>query len=107
MHSPLVCPMCGRAGQQSGEWVRPNVAAGELLAGLDPQSCPGCWDTMTQNGIAPGTFTTDARGGHSFASLPRPAQPRPRDLTHRGADLVHAPTGDYTSPPPNGFPRHR
>jgi len=72
MHSPLACPKCGRIGQQSGEWVLPSVAAGELVAGLDPRSCPGCWDTMTQNGIAPGTFTTDASSSQKFEAFPRP-----------------------------------
>ena len=73
MHSPLVCPVCGRTGQESGEWVRPGVAAGELMTGLDPQNCSGCWDTMTKNGIAPGTFTADDSGNQRWESFPRPA----------------------------------
>lgn len=73
MHSPLVCPVCGRAGQRSGEWVRPDIAAGELVAGLDPQNCHGCWDTMTKNGIAPGTFTAHGSGTQKWESFPRPA----------------------------------
>lgn len=73
MHSPLVCPACGRTGQQSGEWARTGVAAGELMTGLDPQNCPGCWDMMTKNGIAPGTFTAEASGNQRWESFPRPA----------------------------------
>jgi hypothetical protein len=46
---------------------------GELLTGLDPGRCSGCWDTITQNGIAPGSFTTDASGKQRFESFLRPA----------------------------------
>lgn len=73
MRSQLVCPVCGRTGQQPGEWVRPGVAAGELMAGLDPQNCLGCWDTMAQSGIAPGTFITDSASNQRFEPFPRPA----------------------------------
>jgi len=73
MRSPLVCPVCGKTGRQSGDWVRPGVAAGELMTGLDPQNCPGCWNTMTRNGIAPGTFTADGNGNQRWESFPRPA----------------------------------
>ncbi len=69
---PLVCPVCGRTGQQSGEWVRLGVAAGELMAGLDPQHCHGCWDVMSQNGIAPGTFTPDVSGSQRWEPFLRP-----------------------------------
>lgn len=72
MRSPLVCTTCGRTGQRSAEWVRPGVASGEIIAGLDPQNCSGCWDTMAQNGIAPGTFTTDGSDNRGFESFPRP-----------------------------------
>ena len=73
MRSSLVCPVCDRIGQQSGEWMLPSVAAGELLAGLDPQNCHGCWDTMAQNGIAPGTFVADGTSAQRFVAFPRPA----------------------------------
>ena len=43
------------------------------MVGLDPQNCPGCWDTMAQNGIAPGTFITDDTGNQRFESFSRPA----------------------------------
>jgi hypothetical protein len=72
MHNPLICPACGRTGQQSGQWVRPGVAAGDLVAGLDPQNCSGCWDTMTHAGIAPGIFTTDDNGNQKFEPIRRP-----------------------------------
>jgi hypothetical protein len=72
MRSLLVCPVCGRTGHQSGEWVRPGVAAGELMTGLDPQNCSGCWDTMAQNGIAPSTFITDGTSNQRLESFPRP-----------------------------------
>jgi len=72
MSSPMMCPECGKTGKQSGEWVRPGIAAGELIAGLDPETCVGCWDTMSQNGIVPGTFTTDRNGNQKFEPIPRP-----------------------------------
>jgi hypothetical protein len=52
--------------------VRPGVATGDLMTGLDFENCPGCWDTMTQNGIAPGIFTTDTNGGNEFTPIPCP-----------------------------------
>jgi len=72
MYSPLVSPVCGKTGQQSGDWVRLGVAAGELLTALDPQNCPGCWDTMTTNGLAAGTFTADGNGDQKWESFLRP-----------------------------------
>ena len=45
----LACQVCGRTAERSGNWVRPGVAAGELITGLDPQNCHGCWDTMKQH----------------------------------------------------------
>jgi hypothetical protein len=53
--------------------VHPGVAVGELLTGLDPRSCPGCWDAMRKNGIAPGTFIMEASGNQRFESFARPA----------------------------------
>ncbi len=64
--------MCGKAGERSGDWVRPGVAAGDLMMGLDPENCSGCWDAMTKEGIAPGIFTANANGGHKFTPIPRP-----------------------------------
>lgn len=72
MQSPLVCPMCSKTGEQSGAWVQPNVAAGELMAGLDPENCVGCWDTMSKNGIAPGTLTKDENGNRKWEPILRP-----------------------------------
>jgi hypothetical protein len=73
MQNHLVCPLCGKTGERSGNWVRPGVAAGDLTTGLDFENCPGCWDMMVQNGIAPGIFTADGNGGHKFTPIPRPA----------------------------------
>jgi hypothetical protein len=69
MQNPLVCPTCGKTGERSGDWVRPGVAAGDLMSGLDPENCLGCWDAMAQRGISPGIFATDTNGGQKFEPI--------------------------------------
>jgi hypothetical protein len=67
-----ICPECGRTAEVSGDWVKAGFT-GLLVTGLDFQNCPGCWDTMSQNGAAPGIFTPDGSGGYAFTPVPRPA----------------------------------
>ena len=72
MQIPLTCPNCGKTGQQSGDWTRPGIASGELIGGLNPEGCIGCWDIMSKNGIAPGVLTAAGKGGQRFKLIPRP-----------------------------------
>ena len=61
----LVCPLCGKAGEVHGNWVRPSVASGDLITGLDVENCAGCWDTMARSGIAPGFSRRTGTAGMS------------------------------------------
>jgi hypothetical protein len=70
---PLECPTCGKTGDKSGDWAKGGFR-GTLIGGLDPANCAGCWDTLTQSGAAPLTFTPDGNGGYASASIPRPSE---------------------------------
>jgi hypothetical protein len=71
MQAPLTCPTCGKTGERSGDWVRPGVATGDMMTGLDPENCVECWDTMASWGISPGILTSDGHGGQGFEPIPR------------------------------------
>ena len=71
MENQLVCPECGKTGERTGGWVRPGMAAGDLMTGLDPEECVGCWDVMAKHGIAPGILTTGADGDQKWVPIPR------------------------------------
>jgi len=46
------CPVCKRSGKKEGQWST-SMASGELMIGLDPANCVGCYDTMITRGVAP------------------------------------------------------
>ena len=48
----LTCPTCGKTGTVTGDWVKPGVASGTIMTGLDPEHCDGCRETLNQNGYA-------------------------------------------------------
>ena len=67
----LTCPVCWANGSEVvDQWVRPGVAQGSVLSGLDPENCAACHDTYTRHGIAPMTFHAD---GSPPTAIPRPA----------------------------------
>ena len=48
----LTCPECGRVGKVTGRWVKPGVADGDLMEGLDPLACDGCRTVLNSHGYA-------------------------------------------------------
>jgi len=62
------CPVCGLTGEVTQHWVRPGVASGSFITGLNPSGCAGCHDTLTTYGVAP----MEIRGAGTNVSIPRP-----------------------------------
>lgn len=73
MHDQLDCSVCNRTGKPTGDFVIVGSLRVDLVTGLDPKNCYGCWDTMERNGIAQGTHTTDDSGNPLWEAFPRPA----------------------------------
>ncbi|CCB73104.1 MULTISPECIES: hypothetical protein [Streptomycetaceae] len=48
----LTCPDCGKVGTVTHEWVKPGVASGTIMTGLDPDNCEGCRETLNKHGYA-------------------------------------------------------
>jgi len=46
----LTCPECGKTGSDAGDWVKPGVAAGPILTGLNTDDCEGCRETLRKHG---------------------------------------------------------
>lgn len=55
----LTCPVCEKTGSATGAWTVPGMANGPIVTGLDPDTCAGCHDTLTHQGIAPTEFRRD------------------------------------------------
>ena len=66
------CPAAGCTSAMCAT-LRPDRSGNVTARRRTLSNCPGCWDMMAQNGIAPGIFTADSNGGHKFTSIPRPA----------------------------------
>jgi hypothetical protein len=45
------CPECGKTGTVTDGWVRPGVASGTIMTGLDPENCEGCKKTLNKHGF--------------------------------------------------------
>jgi len=54
----LTCPVCDRVGSRQGNFRAGNLI-GYFVDGLAPDTCGGCHDVMTNNGIAPTDYSTN------------------------------------------------
>jgi hypothetical protein len=68
--STLQCAVCGKTGTVTNEWVRPGVASGLIMTGLDPENCAGCHNTLRSHGYAPMVIEPHGDGTASFRLIP-------------------------------------
>jgi hypothetical protein len=61
------CRMCGLKGEISGTWIKGNFS-GDIISGLNPENCSGCWDLMQQNGAISWKLSSDGE----LVSVSRP-----------------------------------
>lgn len=73
MYDQIECPTCNKVGVPSGDYVMVGSARVDLIQGLDPKNCHGCWDAMQQSGIAPGTYVKDG-SVREWQPFPRPTE---------------------------------
>jgi hypothetical protein len=62
------CPVCGRVGEITGQFAAP-AGSGDIMTGLDPENCVGCFDTMKTYGRTARNFKADG----SSVEIKRPS----------------------------------
>ena len=48
----LTCADCNKTGTVTQGWIKPGVASGTIMTGLDPENCDGCREALNKHGYA-------------------------------------------------------